>query len=328
MIELSICFATLNRAEFLGATLASLAAELRDGVEIVIVDGGSTDETPQIVAGWQRRCPSLRYERRETNGGVDRDYAAAVEPAHGRYCWLFTDDDLLIPGAVDRVLRAIETLPAMVVVNAEVWNSDFTRMADANRLRMDGDRRYEPGDDDALLASTGAYLTFIGGVVIRKDVWDAREKEPFFGSLFIHFGVIFQAPLPAHTVVVARPLIRIRYGNAGWTARSFEIWMHKWPEMVWSMPRSESAKRTVTPRHPWLNPITLLIHRAKGSYSHAEYEKWIAGRARLHVRVIARVIAGLPFRLLNRLLRLALTMMRWEDRTTAIDLRNAARSRR
>jgi abequosyltransferase len=324
---LSICMATFNRAAFIGATLESLAAQMRDGVEIVIVDGGSTDATEQIVAEWQRRCPAIRYLPQAVNGGVDRDYARAVELAGGRYCWLFTDDDLLLPGAVDAVLRAIDDDPALVIVNAEVWDAALEHSCDANRARATADRRYERGDDDALLADAGRYLTFIGGVVVRRDVWEGRAKEPYFGSLFIHVGVLFQSPLPAHARVIAKPGIRIRYGNAGWTPRAFEIWMFKWPELVWSLPRADAAKRKVTPREPWRNPLLLLVHRAAGSYGVDEFRRWLAPRARGGWHAVAYVVARLPRRPLNALLRAALATIGFGHRTTAIDLRNAARRR-
>src|ERR1051326_6229293 len=210
MTRLSICIATFNRGAFLGETLASVVEQLRDGVEIVIVDGGSTDATADVIAAWQARCPAIRYVRQATNGGVDRDYARAVELAQGRYCWLFTDDDLLLPGAVDAVFEAIDDGPALVIVNAEVWDATFEHCADANRLRIAADRRYERGQDDALLADTGRYLTFIGGVVVRRDVWEARAKEPYFGSLFIHVGVLFQSPFPGHAKALARAGRRAR----------------------------------------------------------------------------------------------------------------------
>jgi glycosyltransferase involved in cell wall biosynthesis len=328
MTRLSICIATFNRGAFLGETLASVVEQLRDGVEIVIVDGGSTDATADVIAAWQARCPAIRYVRQATNGGVDRDYARAVELAQGRYCWLFTDDDLLLPGAVDAVFEAIDDGPALVIVNAEVWDATFEHCADANRLRIAADRRYERGQDDALLADTGRYLTFIGGVVVRRDVWEARAKEPYFGSLFIHVGVLFQSPLPAHAKALARPGIRIRYGNAGWTPRAFEVWMFKWPELVWSLPRAAAAKRRLTAREPARNPLQLLIHRAAGSYDAEQYRRWLAPRARGAWRVLAAIVAHIPRRPLNALLRAALAAIGFGHRTTAIDLRNAPWRRR
>src|SRR5436190_18409209 len=101
--ELSICIATRNRASFLGDTIDSILPQLDDATELVIVDGASTDATPQVIAERQRRSDQIRYHRLPMNGGVDRDFAAAVELASGRYCWLFADDDLFKSGAVGRV---------------------------------------------------------------------------------------------------------------------------------------------------------------------------------------------------------------------------------
>ena len=327
-LDLSICITTLNRGALFAETLETILPQLTSSCELVVVDGGSTDETEAIVTRLAARDPRVHYHRQSENGGVDRDYAAAVEYSRGRYCWLFTDDDLMLPGALDAVLRAMASNPALVLVNADVWNVDFTRCCDPNRLRMSEDRRYEVGEDDRFLADTGRYLTFIGGVVVRRDVWDAREKERYFGSLFIHVGVLFQAPLPAHVEVIAKPGIRIRYGNAGWTPRAFEIWMFKWPDLVWSMPRAAEAKARVTAREPWRNPLMLGVHRACGSYSVTEYDRWLRPRARGLARLMAALIARIPFRPFNALLRFAGVIFGLSHRTTGVDLRNAIRRRR
>ena len=109
-----------------------------------------------------------------------------------------------------------------------------------------------------LLADTGDYLSFIGGIIIQRQLWRARDKASYFGSDFIHFGVVFQQPLPGDTLVIAEPLIIIRYGNASWLARYFEIWMFKWPGLVWSFPHlPDSAKSRVCHKEPWRSPKTL-----------------------------------------------------------------------
>ena len=77
-----------------------------------------------------------------------------------------------------------------------------------------------------------SYFSFIGCVIIRRSIWMERQRERYFGSLFIHMGVIFQAPIPGRILVVARTLISIRYGNALWRAKEFEIWMFKWPDLL------------------------------------------------------------------------------------------------
>ena len=50
MIRLSICMATLNRAAFIGVMIDSILSQMTEEVELVIVDGASTDGTDQVVA--------------------------------------------------------------------------------------------------------------------------------------------------------------------------------------------------------------------------------------------------------------------------------------
>lgn len=323
--SLSICIATFNRARYIGATIDSILPQLDASTELVIVDGASTDETPAMVAEYQRRSSRIRYHRQTINGGVDRDFAAAVDLARGRYCWLFADDDLFRPGAVARLQAHLNEGHSLLIVNTEVRNADMSRILVANRIGFHEDRVYEAGEDDRLFAETSFYLTFIGAVVIDRLLWQERDKQAYFGSEFIHFGVIFQAPLPGSTRVIAEPLTEIRYGNAMWTARGFEIWMLRWPALVWSMPRSDGAKRKVVPRQRWRRPLMLLGHRAMGTYSIEQYERWIAPQDPPRwPGFVARAIARIPGRALNAVARLIVSLLpRTKLQMLAVDLRNS-----
>jgi glycosyltransferase involved in cell wall biosynthesis len=296
--RLSICIATLNRAAFIGATLESLVRQASEDVEIIVVDGASTDNTADVMRAYQERCATLRYVRLAAKGGVDQDYCRAVELAQGEYVWLFTDDDIVKPDVVAEVLRAIRDGYSLVVVNAEVRSADLSRLLAASRLPFSSDRIYQAtaNDQDRFLAEIGSYLSFIGGVVIQRSLWAAREKTRFFGTEFVHVGVIFQSPLPGPVLVLARPRIAIRYGNAQWTARFFEIWMFKWPRLIWSFPDfSEWAKRRVTSPEPWRNPGALFLFRARGVYSEMEYRTLIEPHlGSAAARRLARLIAHLP----------------------------------
>ncbi len=299
-IRLSFCIATLNRAAFIGATLDSIISQATDEVEIVIVDGASTDNTQAVVQAYQAQFSRLRYTRLAAKGGVDRDYCRAVDLAQGDYCWLMTDDDLLKPRAIATVLEALQQDYSLVIVNAEVRNADLTQRLLPTRLSFDHNRVYPaiPTNSQQLLVETGDYLSFIGGVVIQRALWQAREKERYIGTEFIHVGVIFQSPLPAPALVLAEPWIIIRYGNAQWTSRYFEVWMFKWPALIWSFgDYTETAKRRITPSEPWRKPWKLFLFRARGVYSLEDYQRLIAPRpATALSKWLARLIARLPGR--------------------------------
>ena len=302
-IKLSICIATRNRGTLIGATLESILTQATDAVEVVVLDGASTDNTEEVVQFYRDQFPRLRYFRQETNMGIDRDFANAVDLAHGEYCWLFCDDDLIKPGAIQVVLDAIQDDYALIVANSEVRNADLSRLLELRRAPLEENKLYKPGEDHLLLADTGAYLSFIGGVIIKRQLWLSREKEKYFGSYFIHVGVIFQEPLPGDALVIAEPLISLRYGNASWLGRYFQIWMFKWPDLIWSFNQlPDSAKNLVCPEFPWRSTAKLLLFRANGAYGKAEYTEWLKPRLKTFwERMAPGMIAHFPGRLANLL---------------------------
>lgn len=300
-VRLSICIATFNRAGFIGETLDALLEQLSPEVEIVIVDGASPDATGAAVRPYLGRSPAIRYFRESENSGVDGDYDKAVGYARGEYVWLFPDDDLPAPGAISRVLQELEDADtALIVVDSEVRDVKVRRTLRSSRLPFSTSRTYGPTDADRLLADTGYNLTFIGGVIIRKSLWESRLRKPYYGSLFIHVAVIFQSPGIGKAKVIAEPLIRIRAGNSMWQPRSFEIWAFKWPDLIWGFEAySDDAKQAVTAREPWRGFAWLLGYRALGAYSRVEYDKFLAERLGAPARLLSKIIATLPGKATN-----------------------------
>ena len=132
-IRLSICIATRNRAKFIGVTLDTILVQATEEVEIVILDGASTDNTEEVIRRYQARSPRLRYFRQETNVGIDRDFAKAVDLARGDYCWLFCDDDLFRPGAIRVVLEALQNDYSLIIADSEVRNADLSQRLQAKK---------------------------------------------------------------------------------------------------------------------------------------------------------------------------------------------------
>ena len=299
-IKLSICIATFNRQHFIAETLDTIVKQMRHDVELIVVDGASTDNTSYIMEHYSDKYKNVFYYKEEENSGIDRDYDKAVGYARGEYCWLMTDDDLLCEGAISRVLENLDGLVNLVVVNAKVMNASLKSRLDSNILKIDEDKNYTASQNSEMFIDLANYLSFIGCVVIKRSVWSARNREAYYGSLFIHVGVIFQTPPVVNVKAIAEPVIIIRWGNAMWSARAFEIWMFKWPKLIWSFDSFTKQSRSIVSRlEPWKSPTHLAFQRAVGGYSIAEYNRHIKSYPRKLSRVIPYLIALFPSSLMN-----------------------------
>src|SRR5213075_104603 len=105
--SLSICIPTYNFGEFIGDALTSIREQIVADIEILILDGGSTDDTADVVARHQRECGQIRYHRQAVKGGIDADMDQSVRLAHGTYCWLLSADDALAANAVKRIYEEL-----------------------------------------------------------------------------------------------------------------------------------------------------------------------------------------------------------------------------
>lgn len=299
-VKLSICIATYNRGKYIGETLDSILPQIEPGVELLIVDGASPDNTPEVMKYYLSRHPDIRYYRELENSGVDGDYDKAVGYAKGEYCWLMSDDDLLKPGAVLRVLSVIDGKCNLIVVNTEIWNATFSEKLLDRRLNITSDVEYGKEDREQFFVETANQLGFIGCVVIRRSFWLSRDRASFYGTLFIHVGVIFQHVAIETARVIAEPLIALRDGNATWTARTFEVWAIKWPALIWSFPDfSDTAKQAVCLPEQWRRFKFLFSHRAMGTYSLTEFHKFLSSKAKGLARAKAYVAAAFPGKVAN-----------------------------
>lgn len=109
-MKLSICIPTFNRSRHLANCLNAIiqSASKADGdFQICVSDNASTDDTEGVVRSVQGAIP-IKYVRNKVNIGAARNYLNAVAMADGDFVWLVGDDDLLLPSAIDRVLRMID----------------------------------------------------------------------------------------------------------------------------------------------------------------------------------------------------------------------------
>lgn len=231
-ITLSIVIPTKNRGSFLRETLECILRDLEEEIEIVIVDGGSTDGTDSVVMEFKSQYEFINYIRIIDLLGFDAELDLGVTSSKGHYVWVFSDDDIIQGRDINHIVRHLNSSLdiELLLVNSCIWNKD---------LRINLQSKFVSKPDmtsnnmNLLFDNFIDYLSFIGGCIIKKEKWITVEVSKYFGTLFVHVGVIFSHK-SLNWQWLERPIVKIRYGNASWSAKAQEIWLKKWPNLLMS----------------------------------------------------------------------------------------------
>jgi glycosyltransferase involved in cell wall biosynthesis len=264
---LSICVNTRNRASLLHETLNSFLNQIEESIEIVVVDGASTDDTEELMVKLTDEHDCITYFRSEKLIGIDEGYDVAVGLATGAYCWMMTDDDLAEAGTIDRLIAEIAEGYDLILVNLECYTKDLQVSLNQRLFQVEADREYSAETFAEFLDVCGVGLSYIGSVVFRKPLWFEFDRTKYYGSYFAHVAVILESSSIDRIRLISHPYIIYRSANSSWTPRSFEIWNFKWPQLVWGSNRlSETEKKSICPREPWTRTLSIVKSRAMGEF--------------------------------------------------------------
>lgn len=106
MAKVSVIIPTRNRARWLPRAVKS-AFEAGAGVEVIVVDDASTDETPDVCKNLQ----GIRYIRLERNEKLARARNIGVAKSSNEYLAFLDDDDQRLPGSLDVQLKVLGSNP-------------------------------------------------------------------------------------------------------------------------------------------------------------------------------------------------------------------------
>src|SRR3954471_14240389 len=101
--QVSIVIPTYNRARYLRECLESVLSQTVPPLEVIVIDDGSEDETCSTVAAFGA---PVRYVWKE-NGGKPRALNFAIPQVQGEFVWMFDDDDVALPHAIETRARAM-----------------------------------------------------------------------------------------------------------------------------------------------------------------------------------------------------------------------------
>jgi glycosyltransferase involved in cell wall biosynthesis len=195
----SVVVPCFNHGRFLREALASVdTPEVR--TEIIVVDDGSTDSTPKVIATFETR--NIFRSVRQANAGLAAARNRGLRECRGKYVVFLDADDHLAPGAIDLGARHLEEHleSAFVFGRCVVMDHDGTLLVTPEQPRIVRDHYRELLRQNYIWTPAAAMfrrepLERIGG--FNSEVNAAADYEMYL-HLARHYPVFDHGQVVAH----------------------------------------------------------------------------------------------------------------------------------
>lgn len=199
--QISVIVPTYNREHVLERALDSIVAQTVDDWEIIVIDDGSTDGTPDVAARYGSRLKDRFTYVHQENRGAGAARNRGIDAARGRYVAFLDSDDEFLPTKLERQLALLDLRPKLGLVYSDyvIIETDGIRHDSAFAARHPLARTVDremvaPGlhvCGDALMdvLFKGYFISTIVGMV-RRDVLGESIRfnaELSFGEEWLFF---------------------------------------------------------------------------------------------------------------------------------------------
>lgn len=144
----SVVVVTYNNADYLGIALESVRRQRFTDYELIVVDDGSTDHSPQLLRDWKSRATVIHQE----NAGVAAARNTGCAAARGRYCAFLDSDDVWFEWTLSTLAELIDRTDQPSVIGLAFRNFREDRqledvaegplVCDTSRDYLEGARRH------------------------------------------------------------------------------------------------------------------------------------------------------------------------------------------
>jgi len=215
---LTIAIPTYNRAVYLDLCLRQICKQLpenQDYIELIVSDNASTDSSGEIVQKYISKGHKIIYVRNVENLVADNNIAQAFSLASSKYVLVFADDDVLVDGALAKIIEVLlKGEYGIVHLQSYPYQTDFAR---EHPRRSKRPATVEYDNVFKFIQRVNYYFTFISGNIINKSLVDKDMKiNDFSGTNMIQLSWTYSALFNSRrNVYIGQNMVAAKGGNSG-----------------------------------------------------------------------------------------------------------------
>ncbi|BDU71015.1 glycosyltransferase family 2 protein [Mesoterricola silvestris] len=179
-LPLTIALTTYNRAPWLGKAIQGILDQTFEDFELLILDRGSTDATPEVILGF--KDPRIRYVRNPPGTSREFNGMATNVIGRGEYILIAHDDDIFLPDLARRQFGMLAAHPGMTAVGANMHLMNESG-EDVGTTLYPGteDRVYGPGEYVRNVLEDRIWILVSGLMYRRRLIPAAAVQELYYG---------------------------------------------------------------------------------------------------------------------------------------------------
>ncbi len=115
---ISVIMPVYNRENFLDEAIESVLAQDYDSFELVLIDDGSTDSSPEILRKWSELDSRIVVITSPQNEGISGALNRGLIQARGQYIARIDSDDVMLPGRLSAQVKVLQSRPDIILVTS------------------------------------------------------------------------------------------------------------------------------------------------------------------------------------------------------------------
>jgi glycosyltransferase involved in cell wall biosynthesis len=175
---ISIVVPSFNQGQYIESTIRSVLLQHYPHYELIIMDGGSTDNTIDIIKKYEA---SIDYWQSGPDGGQSAAINQGMQKAKGKIVNWLNSDDFLLPGALKAIVEAFAQQPDAVAISGNAYYLEHGKLSASVPAR--------PGNKDE-------YSNwYFGGHIVQPACYFTRQAFQQVGGLKEHLHYMMDVDL-------------------------------------------------------------------------------------------------------------------------------------
>lgn len=130
----SVVIPVYNANGFLSDAIESIQNQTYKNLEIIIVDDGSTDETPKILRSFAKKDKRIKILTNRKNLNIATSLNKGIKIAKGKYIARMDADDISPPSRIEKQMRYLLAHPNIVILGGQCKTIDIKNKIIGHKL--------------------------------------------------------------------------------------------------------------------------------------------------------------------------------------------------